>query len=288
MDGEKVFIADCIKKRRSRHGKVEFLVKWKGFPNRMNTWEPEYNILDPGLILEFEERLAEEYKRGRPGRKPANLKDLKNKRRELLAKCKEYQLLSKQAKLQQERHEQASLEKEEIGCQDSMEAHDGRCNKTPCTDMDTPDANANFTRVDKDIQNGQPKTVKKPAFLQLDDRHSPAGNCHDARSPIAGCLPSPTVPRPPNSATYMGCDTPIASPNTMDSKPPSPTTNVTIPTNTVKLGKFALLRKYRNSMEETSQVSVTNVTIGDVTIAITESNTPKGFFRKYEAESACW
>ncbi|XP_038067961.1 chromobox protein homolog 8-like [Patiria miniata] len=282
MDGDRVFIADCIKKRRSRHGKVEFLVKWKGCPSRMNTWEPEYNILDPVLILEFEERIAEQYRKGRPGRKPANLKDLKNKRRELLAKCKEYQLLSEQAKLKT-LHEQETNE-----CPDDTEARNGHGNEEASTDMETPDANGNFPHTDKDMMNGQQKTVKKPSFLQLKETSSLTGNCRDATSPIAGCLPSPTAPRPPHSATYMGCDTPIASPNSMDSKPPSPTTNATTPTNTVKLGKFALLRKYRDSMEESSQISVTNVTIGDVTIAIAESNTPKGFFRKYEPESACW
>ena len=153
-------------------------------------------------------------------------------------------------------------------------------------DIDSPDANGNFAHSDG-MEIIPPKAVKKPAFLQLNERHLPAGNCRDARSPLAGCLPSPTVPRPPNSATYdLGSDTPLST-TSPDSKPPSPS-NVTTPTNTVKLGKFALLRKYRNSLEENSQISVTNVTIGDVTVAITESNTPRGFFRKIEPESVCW
>ncbi len=280
METDRVFTADYIKKRRRRHGRNEFLVKWKGFPSRMNTWEPKDNILDPGLILEFEERLAEEYRKGRPGRKPAkllNLKDLKSQRRDFLAKCKQAMLLSEQPINQDQTT--VSYEEESDCYKDGADS----CNDM---DIDSPDANGNFAHSDgmKIISS---KAVKKPAFLQLNERHSPAGNCRDARSPIAGCLPSPTVPRPPNSATYdVGCDTPLST-TSPDSKPPSPS-NVTTPTNTVKLGKFALLRKYRNSLEENTQISVTNVTIGGVTVAIAESTTPKGFFRKIEPDSVCW
>jgi hypothetical protein len=32
---------------RTRNGKIEFLVKWKGWSPKYSTWEPEENILDP-------------------------------------------------------------------------------------------------------------------------------------------------------------------------------------------------------------------------------------------------
>lgn len=52
---DRVFIADYIKKKRRRKGNLEYLVKWKGYPTRLCTWEPQENILDASLIKQFEE-----------------------------------------------------------------------------------------------------------------------------------------------------------------------------------------------------------------------------------------
>ncbi|GAA6086100.1 chromobox homolog 7a, partial [Tachysurus ichikawai] len=37
-------------------GNVEYLLKWQGWPPKYSTWEPEDNILDPRLVLAFEEK----------------------------------------------------------------------------------------------------------------------------------------------------------------------------------------------------------------------------------------
>ncbi len=60
MDGldDQVFAAEAICKKRLRKGRLEYLVKWKGWSHKDNTWEPEDNILDPRLIHQFERKLA--------------------------------------------------------------------------------------------------------------------------------------------------------------------------------------------------------------------------------------
>ncbi|KAL1006086.1 hypothetical protein UPYG_G00067730 [Umbra pygmaea] len=57
--GERVFAAESIIKRRIRRGRMEYLVKWKGWSPKFSTWEPEENILDSRLFAAFEERERE-------------------------------------------------------------------------------------------------------------------------------------------------------------------------------------------------------------------------------------
>ncbi|XP_055519093.1 chromobox protein homolog 6a [Leucoraja erinacea] len=57
--GERVFAAESIIKRRVRKGRIEYLVKWKGWAIKYSTWEPEENILDARLIAAFEQRERE-------------------------------------------------------------------------------------------------------------------------------------------------------------------------------------------------------------------------------------
>lgn len=69
--GEQVYAAEELKQKRIRKGKVEYLVKWKGWSNKHNTWEPERHILDTRLVQNFEARLAREQSGYHgPGRRP--------------------------------------------------------------------------------------------------------------------------------------------------------------------------------------------------------------------------
>ncbi|KAI1724683.1 chromo (CHRromatin organization MOdifier) domain-containing protein [Ditylenchus destructor] len=59
VDGDQVYAAERLLNKRTRRGKSEYLVKWKGWSTKYNTWEPVENILDERLIQEFDDRQPE-------------------------------------------------------------------------------------------------------------------------------------------------------------------------------------------------------------------------------------
>ncbi|XP_041852042.1 E3 SUMO-protein ligase CBX4 [Melanotaenia boesemani] len=73
--GEHVFAVEGIEKKRIRKGKTEYLVKWRGWSPKYNTWEPEENILDPRLLVAFQHRERQEQLMGyrKRGPKPKHL-----------------------------------------------------------------------------------------------------------------------------------------------------------------------------------------------------------------------
>ncbi|XP_056609831.1 chromobox homolog 7a isoform X1 [Triplophysa dalaica] len=58
--GEQVFAVESITKKRIRKGNVEYLLKWQGWSPKYSTWEPEENILDPRLVVAYEEKEEKE------------------------------------------------------------------------------------------------------------------------------------------------------------------------------------------------------------------------------------
>ncbi|XGW14917.1 hypothetical protein V3C99_000867 [Haemonchus contortus] len=62
-----VFAVEALLKERKRKGKIEYLVKWKGWGNKHNTWEPRENVLDDRLFEEFQKQKQKNKKRSSSG-----------------------------------------------------------------------------------------------------------------------------------------------------------------------------------------------------------------------------
>jgi len=56
---EEEYTVEKIVKKRIVKGKTEYYIKWEGYTEDDNTWEPEENLTCPEIISAFEEKLKE-------------------------------------------------------------------------------------------------------------------------------------------------------------------------------------------------------------------------------------
>src|SRR5216683_1178410 len=53
IEGEAEYEVEAVQAHRYRRRKLQYLIKWKGYPNSDNTWEPLDNICAPQLIKKY-------------------------------------------------------------------------------------------------------------------------------------------------------------------------------------------------------------------------------------------
>lgn len=58
VDPQKEFIVERIIDKRVRNGKAEYYLKWEGYAESFNTWEPRECVLDNELVEDFERKYA--------------------------------------------------------------------------------------------------------------------------------------------------------------------------------------------------------------------------------------
>ena len=79
-EGEEEFTVERILDKRVRNSKVEYLIKWEGYPDTENTWEPQENLDCPDIISAYEER-AEKKKEEKKRKKEAESSGGKKKQK---------------------------------------------------------------------------------------------------------------------------------------------------------------------------------------------------------------
>ncbi|XP_039292838.1 chromobox protein homolog 3-like [Nilaparvata lugens] len=57
---KKEFVVEQILAKQVVENEVQYLLKWKGYPEEESTWEPEKNIQCPKLLKEFNEKCSRE------------------------------------------------------------------------------------------------------------------------------------------------------------------------------------------------------------------------------------
>jgi len=70
VDADQYVVESVVDKRR-RNGKTEYLIKWQGYADEDNTWEPEDNLECEELIEEYEQKVKTSTQKSSKSSSPA-------------------------------------------------------------------------------------------------------------------------------------------------------------------------------------------------------------------------
>merc|ERR1712149_69339 len=62
---EEYVVEKIVDSRKGKSGKREYLLKWRGYPDSENTWEPQENLDCPEMIDAFEEKKKKKKEEGK-------------------------------------------------------------------------------------------------------------------------------------------------------------------------------------------------------------------------------
>jgi len=77
-DKPQSYVVEAILDKRHVRGKWEYLIKWEGYSDADNTWEPQENCICPELMDAFEETWAEKKRAERAAKVKARAERKKN------------------------------------------------------------------------------------------------------------------------------------------------------------------------------------------------------------------
>ncbi|CAF2016570.1 unnamed protein product [Rotaria magnacalcarata] len=78
LDEEEYIVEKVLKMRTIKKGKIEYFLKWKGYPHTQNTWEPAEHLDCPELIAAF---LAEQKEKNKHAASPSRTDENSKRKR---------------------------------------------------------------------------------------------------------------------------------------------------------------------------------------------------------------
>merc|ERR1719188_2823200 len=66
---EKIYTVENVLNRRKIGSKIHYLIKWRGYSSKSNTWEPSENVEQLDLVKFYEEARKNAQKEAHSGRK---------------------------------------------------------------------------------------------------------------------------------------------------------------------------------------------------------------------------